>query len=95
MSYQAGDITITGRIDNYDMKRGIISDYKTASVNKVKFNDFSDWYLQGMIYAWLLTRNSFPVKHCRFIAVLKDHSKTEAAWDYQYPGSRCMSTSFR
>ena len=85
MSYKVGEITITGRIDNYDMKRGVISDYKTASVNKVKFNDFNDWYLQGMIYAWLLTNNNFPVKHCRFIAVLKDHSKTEAARDSRYP----------
>jgi hypothetical protein len=38
-----------------------------------------------MIYAWLLTRNKFPVTHCRFIALLKDHSKTEAGRDRQYP----------
>jgi hypothetical protein len=54
-------------------------------VYKVKFNDFTEWYLQGMIYAWLLTNNNFPVRPCRFIAILKDHSKTEAARDYQYP----------
>jgi hypothetical protein len=67
------------------MESGTICDYKTASIYKVKFNDFNDWYLQGMIYAWLLTRNNFPVRKCRFIAMLKDHSKTEAARDHQYP----------
>ncbi|MDR2052054.1 MAG: PD-(D/E)XK nuclease family protein [Treponema sp.] len=85
MAYQAGDITITGRIDNYDMKNGIICDYKTASVYKVKAADYEDWYLQGMIYAWLLSKNRFPVNRCRFIALLKDHSKTEAKREYQYP----------
>ncbi|GHV37254.1 hypothetical protein AGMMS49546_04450 [Spirochaetia bacterium] len=85
MAYQIGGITVTGRIDNYNMATGTICDYKTASINKVRFNDFSDWYLQGMIYAWLLTRNKFPVTHCRFIALLKDHSKTEAERDRQYP----------
>jgi len=85
MSYKVGDITVTGRIDSYDMKHGLIADYKTASVNKVKFRDFGDWYTQGMIYAWLLTKNKFPVSKCRFIALLKDHSKTDALRDSQYP----------
>lgn len=85
MSHKIGDITITGKIDNYDMKHAVISDYKTASVNKVKFGDFSDWHMQGMIYAWLLSHSNFPVKHCRFIALLKDHSKTEMMKDHQYP----------
>jgi hypothetical protein len=85
MSFPVGGITVTGRIDNYDMKSGIICDYKTASVVKVKFGDFNDWYLQGMIYAWLLAKNQFPVNRCRFIALLKDHSKTDAKRDYQYP----------
>jgi len=85
MSFQIGDITITGRIDNYDMQNGIICDYKTASIWKVKFNDFEDWYKQGMIYAWLLTKNGFKAEKCRFIALLKDHSKIEAERDHQYP----------
>jgi hypothetical protein len=67
------------------MATGVICDYKTASVNKVKFGDFHDWYMQGMVYAWILTRNKFPVTQCRFIALLKDHSKTEAERDRQYP----------
>jgi hypothetical protein len=67
------------------MQNGIICDYKTASIWKVKFNDFDDWYNQGMIYAWLLAKNGFTVKKCRFIALLKDHSKSESIRDYQYP----------
>jgi len=85
MSYQVADIKVTGKIDNYDMKHGLIDDYKTASVTKVMFGDFTDWYLQGMIYAWLLRKNGFKAERCRFIALLKDHSKTEALRDSQYP----------
>ena len=51
----------------------------------MKFNDFSEWYTQGIIYAWLLARNNFPVSKCRFVALLKDHSKTEARRDLRYP----------
>jgi hypothetical protein len=85
MTFKIKGITVTGTIDNYDMKHGIIFDYKTASVNKIKFKDFKDWYLQGMIYAWLLNKNGFNVKKCRFIALLKDHSKTQMIRDRQYP----------
>ena len=85
MAWQVGDITVTGTIDNYDMEHGIICDYKTASVNKVRFNDFNEWHLQGMIYAWLLKKNGFETRRCRFVALLKDHSKTEAVRDSQYP----------
>jgi hypothetical protein len=85
MSYFIDGIIVTGRIDSYDMDHGVICDYKTASVQKIKFGDFKDWYLQGMIYAWLLNKNKFPVNKCRFIALLKDHSKTEVMRDSQYP----------
>jgi len=35
----------------------------------------------------LLTKNNFPVHSCRFIALLKDHSKTDAMRDREYPQS--------
>jgi len=85
MSFKVGNITVTGRIDNYNIKLGILCDYKTASINKIKFKDFRDWYLQGLIYAWLLNKNNFPIKTCRFIALLKDHKKSEVLRDSQYP----------
>jgi len=86
LSYD-GEFTITGRIDNYNMKTGIVSDYKTASTWKVLFNDFEDWRMQGLVYAWLLYKNNFMIKKCRFIALLKDHSKSKAKRDSRYPQS--------
>jgi hypothetical protein len=78
---------VTGQVDSYDMEHATIYDWKTASVWKIQFADFSDWYKQGMTYAWLLKQNGLDVRHCRFIALLKDHSKTKAKNDSSYPQS--------
>ena len=81
------DSRVTGVVDSYDMERGIINDWKTASVYKIMKADFLDWYRQGMTYAWLLKRNGLDVHKCRFIALLKDHSMTKAETDGSYPQS--------
>ena len=78
---------VTGQVDSYDMENGVINDWKTASVYKVMKADFSDWYKQGMTYAWLLQQSGLEVKKCRFVALLKDHSKTKAKTDSSYPQS--------
>lgn len=78
---------VTGVVDSYDMERGIINDWKTASVYKVMKADFSDWYKQGLAYAWLLKQNGLEVRRCRFIALLKDYSMTKAKTDHTYPQS--------
>jgi hypothetical protein len=85
MDWEVDGVTVTGRIDNYNMENGVISDYKTASVWKAKFREFDDWEKQGLIYAWLLNKNGFKVSKCRFIALLKDHSKNDARRDAGYP----------
>ena len=94
LSVEFGGIKITGRIDNYNMKEGVVADYKTASVWKVKFKDFEDWRRQGLIYSWLLKKNGFPITKCRFIALLKDHSKSEAARSSEYPQSPVVIYEF-
>lgn len=76
---------VTGRVDLFDEKNGILYDWKTASTFKITFNDFSDWKKQGLIYAWLMKQNGIEVKKCRFIALLKDHSKSKAKTDADYP----------
>ena len=78
---------VTGTVDSYDMNNGIINDWKTASVYKVMMSDFSDWHKQGMTYSWLLKQSGLDVRRCRFIALLKDHSKTKAKIDKSYPQS--------
>ena len=78
---------VTGQVDSYDMENATIFDWKTASVWKVQFADFDDWRRQGMTYAWLLKQNGLEVKKCRFVALLKDHSKTKAKTDGSYPQS--------
>jgi len=78
-------VTVTGRIDNYNMETETITDYKTGSVWKVIMGDFYDWRMQGIIYAWLLVKSGFKVKRCRFIDLLKDHSKSKAKFDSKYP----------
>ena len=82
-----GNSWVTGQVDSYDMERGIINDWKTASVWKVQFADFADWRAQGLTYAWLLTKSGLEVKKCRFVALLKDHPKTKAKHDASYPQS--------
>lgn len=76
---------VTGRVDLYDLENETVYDWKTASVWKVRFNDFSDWDKQGLIYAWLMKQNGLKVKEIRFVALLKDHSKSKARQDSFYP----------
>jgi len=85
ISHEVDGVTVTGRIDNYNMRTGVISDYKSVSVWKIMFNDFEDWRRQGLIYAWLLIKNGFKVHKCQFIGILKDHSKRDAKRNSSYP----------
>ena len=76
---------VTGKVDLYDLQNEILYDWKTASIWKVKFADFSDWDKQGLIYAWLMKQNGLNVKEIKFVALLKDHSKSNARKDAEYP----------
>lgn len=82
-----GNSKVTGQVDSYDLENKILNDWKTASVWKIKMQDFADWRAQGLTYAWLMAQNGLEVKKCRFVALLKDHSKTEAQRNSDYPQS--------
>ena len=89
-----GNGFVTGQVDSYDMENATIYDWKTASVYKVMKGDFSDWYKQGITYAWLLKQNGLEVRRCRFIALLKDHSMTKAETDSSYPQAPVFTYEF-
>lgn len=76
---------VTGRVDRYDLEHELLEDWKTASVWKVIYKSFDDWKAQGLTYAWLMKQNGLNVKKCRFVALLKDHSKTDAKRKPDYP----------
>ena len=76
---------VTGRVDCYDLENETLVDWKTASVYKILKQDFQDWKRQGLIYAWLMKKNGLTVKHCKFISLLKDHSKADARRSADYP----------
>lgn len=78
---------VTGQVDCYEPETKTLFDYKTASVWKVQLKDFEDWKKQGLIYAWLMKKNGVKVEKCKFIALLKDHSKSKARFDSNYPQS--------
>lgn len=76
---------VTGRVDLYDLENETVYDWKTASTWKIQFNDFADWDKQGLIYAWLMKQNGLKVKEIKFVALLKDHSKSKARTSGDYP----------
>ncbi len=84
-SMKIGSLTVTGKVDNYDMENEILADFKTCSQWKIKFNDFEDWRKQGLVYAYLMKHDGLNVKKCQFVALIKDHSKTSAKVDPDYP----------
>ena len=78
---------VTGQVDSYDMENKTIYDWKTASVWKIQYKDFTDWKAQGLTYAYLMQQSGLEVKRCKFVALLKDHSKSKARTDSSYPQS--------
>lgn len=81
---------LSGIFDLYDDATGTVTDYKTASVWKVKFgcwdnwkpkagtDQFDDWRMQTLLYCWMLREIGFDAKRGEIVAILKDHSKTKA-----------------
>ena len=84
-SFPVSHSKVTGRVDSYDPQTQTLHDFKTCAVWKIIYQDFDDWYKQGMIYAWLMNKNGVEVKRCEFIALIKDHSKSKAKTDQNYP----------
>lgn len=79
---------LSGIFDLYDDATGTVTDYKTASVWKIKFgcwdnwqpkpDAFEDWRKQTLLYCWMLRQIGFDAKRGEIVAILKDHSKTKA-----------------
>lgn len=76
---------VSGIFDLYDDATGTVTDYKTASVWKVIYNDWEDYRKQTLAYCWLLRQIGFDAKRGEVVALLKDHSKSKAEHESGYP----------
>ena len=79
------EYTLSGIFDLYNEKLAKVTDYKTCSVWKVIFGDYSDWRRQLLIYAWMMRKIGFEVSCGEVVAIIKDHSKSKAKFDKNYP----------
>lgn len=77
--------TLSGIFDLYDDSTGTVTDYKTASVWKVIYDEWDDYRDQLLIYCWMLRQMGFNARNGEIVALLKDHSKTKAKIDHSYP----------
>ena len=79
---------LVGKCDLLDLTQKILTDYKTSSVSKVTKQDFEDYYLQGMMYAYLTyLKFNIKISKIRFPVLLKDWSKIKSYSVTNYPQS--------
>lgn len=88
MEYKFGSKTLVGRCDVLNIKDLVIEDYKTCSASKVIKQDFNDYYLQGMMYAFMeYLIEDIKIKKLKFYMLMKDWSKLKSINMSSYPKS--------
>jgi len=85
ISAEFGEYTLSGQFDLYNERDKKITDYKTCSVWKLIYGDFTDWKRQLLIYAYMMRKIGFEVNSGEIVALIKDHSKRDAKFKPEYP----------
>ena len=89
-----GDYTLSGQFDLYNAETKTITDYKTCSIWKVIYGEYEDWRKQLLIYSYMLQSIGFPVEKAEIIALMKDHSKSQAKIKADYPKQPVRKITF-
>lgn len=76
---------LSGIFDLYDFAAQKVTDWKTAAVWKVIYNDWEDYRKQLLIYCYMQNKKGLPATEGEIVALLKDHSKTKAKFESGYP----------
>lgn len=85
LSMPFGEYTMSGIFDFYNDETKTVTDWKTASVWKPIYNDWADYRKQLMAYCLLLRHAGFDASNGEIVALLKDHSQTDAERKADYP----------
>lgn len=89
-----GDYILSGQFDLYNAETKTITDYKTCSIWKVIYGDYTDWRRQLLIYSYMLQSIGFPVEKAEIIALMKDHSKPQSKRKADYPKEPVRKITF-
>ncbi len=90
-----GGYILSGQFDLYNAETKTITDYKTCSIWKVIYGEYEDWRRQLLIYSYMLQSIGFPVEKAEIIALMKDHSKSQAKIKADYPKQPVRKITFR
>ena len=90
-----GDYVLSGQFDLYNAETKTVTDYKTCSIWKVIYGDYTDWRRQLLIYSYMLQSIGFPVEKAEIIALMKDHSKAQAKRKADYPKQPVRKITFQ
>lgn len=82
--------SITGGIDLYDKKYKSLQDWKLTSVytwiyRNRKGGRKDDWTKQLNMYRFLMEKNGYPVDELQINLIFRDHQKSSAKYDRNYP----------
>lgn len=78
------EVTISGIFDL--LEDGYLIDYKTASINKLRFDDWADYENQLIGYSWLYWKaKGIKIDNGELFCFLKDWSKPESMRDSSLP----------
>lgn len=86
--------TLSGVFDLYDDATGTVTDYKTAVTMKWLKKEFDDYRMQTLIYCWILRKIGFNAHRGEIVMLLKDHSKSKAKLEADYPKHPVQKVSF-
>lgn len=78
---------ISGQFDHLSLQSDKLSDYKETSVWSVIFGNDS-WEPQLNVYDWLCAENDYNASQLEIVAFLRDHQKSKAKFDPNYPPFR-------
>lgn len=86
LSVEVNGWKISGGMDRYDSKNGLLQDYKLTTIYKTKGGKLpEEWVKQLNIYAEILRQNNEEVKQLEIVAIYRDWSKGAAEREADYP----------
>lgn len=82
---RVGEWRVSGQYDRLDLATGLLEDYKTTSVYKVRMEDFKDWEQRMNLYRLLGKNNGVDISKLQINAYMKDWRRSEKTKFANYP----------